>query len=738
MKVGVITFHSANNYGATLQTWALQKVLKDYGLDAGVINYHPNIIDRLYDPMMCKQGIRRKIKKLRISMFNRQGLIRYNKFQNFLNNNFNLIGDFKTYDELQKAKLNLDAYIVGSDQVWNPSHTGGFDPAYFLDFAEEGKKRISYAASIGKDFIHTTYKKDFRKSLENFTAISVREKSILAPVKELTTKPVQVVLDPTMLLRKEDYEEIKVKSDVKEPYILVYMIEKNDQVMAFANKISVALGLPIIRRRSAKGKLNELPPFYTADAGEFLGLIESAEYVITNSFHGTVFSILYGKPFVSMLHSDTGSRTEDLLNMLNLQSHILNNKNEFNDFKMFQIENPVQLRKKIDKLQKTSYEFLIKSLGLSDKYDMVKCPTNIKKEHCFGCMACQDICKSNAINMEADKEGFLYPVVDESKCIQCGLCNKVCIRNNVQPILYEEQYPLAYCAYHLDQDVRKVSSSGGIFPALSRYTIEDKKGLVVGVRYNENMTAIFEIADNMEAAKAFRGSKYVKSDFRGIFPKVKELLKDGRFVLYSGLPCECAGLRSYLQKDYANLLVCELLCHAAPSPKVFNQYVDYLSKKYQSKVIDIDFRNKRVGGKPEDSEVVITLENGKTQTEKTSKNIYFQAFINDFITRPVCSNCKYTFDQRIGDITIGDCWGIDKAAPELSDNKGTSMVLVNNNKGREAWNSIESKLKMKESNLKDVFIKNHKKASKDKRQRTAFFQDLDQEPIESLLVKYKK
>lgn len=364
MKAGVVTFHSANNYGATLQTWALQKVLKDYGVDAGVIHYHPDIIDRLYDPLLGKHGLKRMLNQFRLSVKSPKSLERYHKFQKFLTKNFKLIGDFKTYEELKAANLKLDAYITGSDQVWNPAHIGGFDPAYYLDFAEPGSKKLSYAASIGSDYILPAYQDDMRKSLSTYTAISIREGSIKEAVQELTEVPVEVVLDPTMLLTKKDYEEIKVKSPIKEPYILVYMIEKNNQVKSLANTISISLGIRTIQRRPIKGFVNELPPFYTADAGEFIGLIEGAEVVITNSFHGTVFSILYEKPFISMLHSDTGSRTVDLLTELGLESHILYDIKDFNEFSMFQIQDPAKLRNRIDELKKSSREFLVKNLGL--------------------------------------------------------------------------------------------------------------------------------------------------------------------------------------------------------------------------------------------------------------------------------------------------------------------------------------------------------------------------------------
>lgn len=364
VKVGVITFHSANNYGAVLQAWALQKVLKNLGVDSGIINYHPDIIDGLYDPMKLKKGLPRQLKRLSLCIRNRKSLIRYNKFHSFLKKHFKLIGDYKVYNDLEASDLDLDAYITGSDQVWNPSHTGGFDPAYYLDFAKKGRKKISYAASIGTEYIDSRYKDDMESSLSSFTSISIRERSIKDEVEKLSGKPVDLVLDPTLLLKAEAYDEIKIKSSIKQPYILVYSIEKNPDLISFANKISVALGLPIIQRRPGQGLINQLDPFYTADAGEFLGLVESAEYVITNSFHGTVFSVLYGRPFVSMLHSDTGSRTGDLLEELGLSSHILYGLDDFGDFNIFLYDNMQEVTGNIERLKETSLSFLKRSLGL--------------------------------------------------------------------------------------------------------------------------------------------------------------------------------------------------------------------------------------------------------------------------------------------------------------------------------------------------------------------------------------
>lgn len=364
MKVGVVTFHNAHNYGASLQAWALQRVLKNLGTEPGIIHYHPESIDRLYVPPK-QNTLKKKLKYiLKENYRNRvkDQVYKYHKYNKFIRDNFNLIGDFTEYDELKKANLNLDAYITGSDQVWNSDHTNGFDPAYMLDFAEEGKLKISYAASVGREYILPQYREQFKESLKTYTSISVREASARPAITALTDKPVSVVLDPTLLLDRKDYEDLKVPGKIKERYILVYMMEANKDLIRFANKLSVATGIPIIQRKPLGIFRNELASYYTDEAGEFLGEIENAEYVLTNSFHATVFSLIYEKPFISMLHTSTGARTRDLLKTVGLESHILYDPSEFHDMKQFEIKDKEQLRGRIKELQKDSYEFLQNAL----------------------------------------------------------------------------------------------------------------------------------------------------------------------------------------------------------------------------------------------------------------------------------------------------------------------------------------------------------------------------------------
>jgi len=736
VKAGVITFHSAHNFGATLQAWALQKVLKNYNIEACVINYHPSIIDDLYDPLKEKYGMEKVLAGIKLRFQNPRSLKRYRNYTSFIKNNFDLLGDFTTYEELEAAGLDLDAYIAGSDQVWNSEHIGGFDPAYFLDFVKPGSLKISYAASIGRDYLLPVYHEQIRNSLKSFTSISVREKSARKPVKELAGKPVDVVLDPTLLLPREEYDEIKTTPDIKGQYIFVYMMEHNPDVVTFANRVSTATGLPIVQRRPNKIFKNEIATCYTSAPGDFLGLIENAEYVITNSFHGTVFSIIYETPFVSMLHSNTGSRTVDLLKALNMESHLLYNPADFTDFSMFRIENQEKLRKKIKELRQTSLLYLLDALRNNDRQKIVACPTKIRKYECYGCYACKEVCPTNAITMEEDKEGFRYPVVDEEKCIDCGACNKACIRKTSHKIEYEQEYPRVYSVMNKQEEVRMKSSSGAIFPELARYVIEEKKGYVVGVKYDKDMKVVSDIADNMEDVKAFYGSKYVKSDFDGIYPKIRQLLKDNQTVLYSGLPCECAALRSYLKKDYENLFICEILCHAAPSPKIFAQYLDYLNKKFNSRVVNLTFRNKSTGWLIHKCSMIIEFENGKNLSVNSRKNNYFRAFLNDYISRPSCSSCEYTYQNRVGDITLGDFWGIKDIDPSMFDDKGVSLITINDDKGSKMWDNIKDNFIYKESDMKTAFKKNHNKPSPFKLERLDIFDRLDKDPIDDLLQEY--
>lgn len=366
MKTAVITFHSAHNYGATLQTWALQKTLKKLGTDPCVIHYHPQVIDRLYEvPKLDTVKKRRQyLFRKRVRERRKQLKLRYSKYNAFLQENLDMAGDYTTYDELLANPPKADCYIAGSDQIWNPDHTDGADPAYLLKFLPESARRVAYAASVGRERFPARYEAEYEDGIRSFAAVSVREVTAKAAVEKAYGREVPVVLDPTMLLTKAEYEEIKVPAKRKEKYILVYMMENNRALVALANRISAVTGLPVIQRKPGRIFRSELPTFFTDTPGEFLGELEKAEYIITNSFHGTVFSIIYEKPFISMLHSETGSRISDLLESVGLEEHLLRPKQRFSSMEQFAIRDVAALRRRIAELRNESMQFLKEALQI--------------------------------------------------------------------------------------------------------------------------------------------------------------------------------------------------------------------------------------------------------------------------------------------------------------------------------------------------------------------------------------
>ncbi|MBQ9341877.1 MAG: polysaccharide pyruvyl transferase family protein [Lachnospiraceae bacterium] len=364
MKVGVVTFHRAYNYGAVLQTWALQKALKNIGVTPFVINYHIPSMDRLYDPIRKKNPILRGLKTIKVYLTKPYHLRRRKVYRAFFAKNYDMYGDFVSADDMKN--LPFDAVITGSDQVFNTSHTGGVDPAFFLTFVHKPVRKISYAASLGGDTFKAEEEDKIAEALKTFDYLSVRERGAVFAVSALSGKDVSIVPDPTLLLSKEDYEELKEPCKLKGTrdghYILVYMMERNEELIKLANKISHDTGLPIAQRSYEKIFDNETELLYEHGPDEFLSVIENADYVITNSFHGTVFSLIYEKPFLSMLHSETGLRVTDLLKEVGLTDHILYNTSEYKGIEQFNINNTESLAKRKSELKKSGIDFLKKAL----------------------------------------------------------------------------------------------------------------------------------------------------------------------------------------------------------------------------------------------------------------------------------------------------------------------------------------------------------------------------------------
>lgn len=321
---------------------------------------------------------------------------------------------------------------------------------------------------------------------------------------------------------------------------------------------------------------------------------------------------------------------------------------------------------------------------------------------CCGCTACASICPKDAITMEPDTLGFKYPRVDLSKCIDCGLCEKVCAFNDNYDKSLNLKEPEIYAARHKDIHEIETSRSGAAFIAISDYILENS-GIVYGVGYKDHFRVAHKRATTKEERNEFKGSKYVQSDLAGIFKQVKEDLKQGNTVLFSGTPCQTAGLNSYIGKKLReNLVLVDIVCHGVPSPYIWRDYLSYIEKKYKNEVVKVNFRDKsRIGWSGHIESFV--FENGK----KIVSRIYTDLFQQNIMLRPSCGNCHYTNFTRPSDLTIADYWGWEKISSNFNiDNKGCSLLFINTEKGRILFKFIKDNLNIILSNKKDCIQPN--------------------------------
>ncbi len=332
---------------------------------------------------------------------------------------------------------------------------------------------------------------------------------------------------------------------------------------------------------------------------------------------------------------------------------------------------------------------------------MIKLYTH--KYDCCGCTACVSICPRQAIIMKSDEDGFLYPVIDDSLCIECGLCKKVCIFQDNMKNNFVSKEPLAtYAAILKDMNILKNSASGGAFVALALYVLNNN-GVVFGCTMSDNMQPEHICIDNISDIKKLQGSKYVQSNLKNTFIEAKRYLQENRQVLFTGTPCQIAGLKSYLGRDYDNLITADLICHGVPSPLFFNGYISWLENKLNASITELNFRDKTNGwgltGK-------VIYKKNNIINEKPIYHIesyYYYYFLKGYIYRESCYECPYASSNRPGDFTIGDYWGIDKVHPEVDVKNGVSLILVNTKKGLQLIDE-EDKI----SNNIDKFIENTK------------------------------
>ena len=691
MKAGLVTFYHIHHYGALLQAAATERAVESLGGECEIIDYYVNQNNDLFRK---PTGVGSAAADVHTALHYKALRDRYQRFERFSRDYLRISGHrFESLEELRSAELPYDLILSGSDQIWNPKifPDGRFDPVFFGTFSS--RRKIAYAPSFGVPHIPEGMEEELRSYLESFSHISVRERQGREIVKEITGKDVPVVLDPTLLLTAEQWSAMAVPPDRSGGYILCYCISKPGALAPYIQRLAEETGLPVVQLCGIRQKVHPRA-VCVLDAGpsEFLGLFQNASYVCTNSFHGTVFSVQFQKPFFtavapSELAAPESSRTFSILSRLGLTERIIGTGATAG---LDDTIDWADVDRRLRAARQSSLDYLRAALwdeacpeqeAPEQEAPAGGAPVLADHTRCTGCTACASGCPRDAITMERDREGFAYPTVDLDKCVHCGRCTAVC------PLLHEREpkpLPAVFAAWNRDESIRKDSTSGGAFPALADYVLEGG-GVVFGAAFDGKQHLRHVACFRKEDLWRLRGAKYVQSDLGDTFRAVREALKT-RLVLFSGTPCQVDGLYRYLGGRPENLITCDLVCHGVPSPGVWEDMARSIEQRKRKGLQAVRFRNKVTGWK--DSHFTTVYDDGTVDTAPLFRTEYGRAFGRALFLRPSCYRCAYTNMNRPGDFTLGDFWGLrDDELPEQQE-KGINLLMVNTPHGSHIFDQL--------------------------------------------------
>lgn len=354
----------------------------------------------------------------------------------------------------------------------------------------------------------------------------------------------------------------------------------------------------------------------------------------------------------------------------------------------------------------------------------------LEKEKCCGCSACANICNFDAISMKVDSEGFMYPETNLKMCCHCRACETVCPVANQDEKEVEE--PAAYAVTSKREDVLLRSSSGGFFSHLANYVLA-QGGTVFGAAFSSVIEVQHKAVTDEKDLYCLCGSKYVQSDINQCFRSCRDLLRDNKLVLFTGTPCQIAGLNHFLNKKYDNLLTMEIICHGVPSPKVLKKYIENIEKRKKKKVSSICFRSKYTGW--ENYSVEYQYDDESKDLIKHQDDLYNKIFLSNYVLRKSCYNCCFKQGKSNADITCGDFWGVRSVVPKMSDNNGISLVLCHSNKGGKYLDLIEACLQKESVKYEDAISENPVYLSSVRKpgSRDLFFSDIRWKSIDKCI-----
>ncbi len=702
MNVGLLTWFHYHNYGTALQVTALSHVIREMGCPVDVIHYQPQGERRflLSDDVVSYYADRIKgAVKGRLNRIYAKAA-RESLFEEFLKKNLSFSKPCVTFSDFRELNDLYGAFVCGSDQIWAPTC---FDERYFLDFAEDPKRMVSYAPSVG---LTSVKDKDIEKEMQRlagrFEWISTREYSGSELISQLIQKPVETVLDPTLLLPRHKWGAMASDTNSqKEPYLLAYFLRTNRHYWKKTYELAQKLHLKV-----------KVIPVFCKDLGrrgciktpigpsEFLELMEGASFVCTDSFHGMAFAINFNKEFTVFERfkknegNNQNSRIYHLLKITKLSARLYQHGLSLDGF-LEKIEYD-SVNDILFKWRKKSLDFLsaaLESIKNHIEQTEIKKYVSVEDGFCCGCGACASVCPVHAVSLQL-RDGFLCANVDKEQCISCGKCQKVC------PLYGErEGTPLKNGKLFSYKDnsmqVLKTSSSGGIAYRIAETYL--KKGYcAAGCMFDkkeQRARHIFVLPKETEKLALLQGSKYLQSDFIKIILALKKGIE--KTVVF-GTPCQIAAARK-MAGEREDIVYVDLICHGVPSQLLYQKYQQYLQDSFgmDQNRLEVSFRDKKHGWR---ERYIYSRDLQKSHCAHQSKDPFFLMFESMECYSKPCYECRFR-DFSAADIRIGDYWG-----PKfLNDKDGVSMVICMNEKGEGILQELNGYADIMKQDISDYF-----------------------------------
>lgn len=686
--VGVFGVWYGNNYGSIATYYALNSLLSSLGKTVLMID----------KPFMRENDIE----------------FGDTHSRRFAQERYNISERYKVQD-MYKLNDICSTFLVGSDQLWNYGISKGTGKTFYLDFAADEKKKIAFGTSFGHavDFAPAEERKKIARFMARFDGISLREDDgVLICRKDYGINAVQV-LDPVYIVDPSVYNPLIEKSEkgCNEPYLLAYILdptpEKREAIVNTARELGnlkVICILDGLKEKFEKNKERmDLPNcIENVEVYDWLRYISEARFVITDSFHGASFSIIFQRDFIAICNKMRGySRFQSLARQFSIQDHIVSEASEIKDKKTkkpvdYDHINQVLRRERTRSLAWLKDNLLGKKKSKSQLISQNVIGTVIPKEGgktitsclymemCTGCSACMSKCPMQAISIEKDRWGYYRSQINYELCIECGQCIQVCpALNSSNNTAFRK--PECYEFISSDDEVLRNSSSGGVFTTLAKIVLEEK-GIVVGAAWKDDFTVEHIIVENKKDLWKLQKSKYLQSFTGNCFADITDYLNKGIMVAFSGTPCQIAGLKLFLGKEYDNLILIDIFCSNTPSSDFF---VKYIQDSFPEGIKKYEFRHKKpewnwdcVTVYAESIDKIPIIHQGRAFDD------YQRVFHNHTMCSKHCEKCKYQSLPRVGDISIGDFWGISRHDPDIDTKKGVSAVLCNTEKGKAFFDTV--------------------------------------------------